>query len=297
MGQGPIPAPFPSPYTPPGTPADVRKQIHYATDGVQPPSQVYLDVNDSLFTVLYSIDVGVVVLVRYRILKPNGDILVGQEQYVFTNAPRINQAFSLSLTEGFLLSVHASIQGSSPGAHNRGGTRAIIQLFRSASVLHEVLIEGNLDAASNLTWPGGFYEPTASGQGNLRSITGTTPAAGAEISETVPLFARWGPKLFRFQLTTSATVATRGVTLLIDDGVNVLFAIEAPSTQAASLVQQYNYGGIGARADKVFGTNISIPLPQVVLPQNSRIRTLTTAIQTTDQYTAPQYEVEEFIGT
>jgi len=47
------------------------------------------------------------------------------------------------------------------------------------------------------------------GPGCLRSIVGTTPGAGAEISETVPTNARWEPIAFTARFVASATVANR----------------------------------------------------------------------------------------
>lgn len=292
---GSQPPAFKSPYAPPGTPPDVRKQIHFATDGVQPPSSIYLDVNDQFQVGVYTIDVSPAVFFRYRILNPSGEIISGQERFLYTLAGRGPQIFVVKLTEGFLLSLHVTLDASQPSNRGRGQTRVNVELLRPSGFGSGVLAEGYLDGTAFLSWPNALNEPSTAGQGWMHSITGTAPAAGAEISETVPFLARFGLATFRFQLTTSVTVATRGVTLLIDDGVNILFAIEAPSTQAASLVQQYNYGVIGARADKVFGTNVSIPVPPVKLVFGYRIRTLTSGLQATDQYTAPQYLVEDWL--
>jgi hypothetical protein len=293
------PAPFPSPYTPPGTPADVRKLIHFATDGVQPPSQVYVDVNDYLVIQEWTTDPTAVLFVQYRILRPNGEIIQGHEQFPFTGVQRNQISFIRNLTEGFLLSLHAGMDLNSPGVLGRGMTRIRVLLQRTAALAvlpNQVLIQGVVDFHSQLTWPGGIIDPAATGQGWMRSVTGTTPAAGAEVNEVVPALARWKFKLFGVTLTTSATVATRGVTLVVSDGTHDLFRIEAPSTQAASLTQSYWWGQIGARADKVYGTNIAIPIPDLVLTNPYAIRTLTTGLQVGDQYTAPQYQVEDWLA-
>lgn len=290
---------FPNPYGPPGTPADARKQIHFQTDGVQPPSFVYVDVNNSLFVGAWSSDTNPAIEVQWKILTPKGEIILNDQIFKITAAPRIKQQFSVPLTEGFLLGVQVFVTQGAGQQAARGQTRAVLQLLSgsfASGILVQTLAMGMIDAHTPLGWPGLTYEPTATGQGYTRSVVGTTPAAGAEISETVPTNARWKFRALRFQLTTSATIATRAVTFLVDDGANPLFQIEAPSSQAASLVQLYNLSQIGARSDKVATSVIAIPFPDIIMGPGYRLRTSTAALQAGDQYTAPNYAVEEFLS-
>lgn len=61
-------------------------------------------------------------------------------------------------------------------------------------------------------------------------IVGANPAAGAEVSETVPAGETWCLLGVRVTLVTSATVATRQPILTLDDGTNIFFENPAAST-------------------------------------------------------------------
>jgi hypothetical protein len=74
------------------------------------------------------------------------------------------------------------------------------------------------------------YNPitgNAAEQGIIKPVTGTDPAANAEISETVPAGKWW-------QLLAVSVVLVQGITqtpqpmLTLDDGTNVFYASSAP---------------------------------------------------------------------
>ena len=105
----------------------------------------------------------------------------------------------------------------------------------------------------------------------------------------------WRPIAFRYGLTTSATVATRQSDLLVDDGANAFAEMTTLSTQAASLVNTYNWAS-GAQATAVANGIVVGPMPSpMLLYTGFRLRTHTINLQASDQYTAPQYLVEEWI--
>lgn len=299
MGSQPLPT-YRSPFAPPGVPPDPRKLIHFATDGVPPPTQVYVDANDALFTEIWSTDVSPIVIMRYRILNPAGEIIQGQEQFAYTVASRISQQFQVQLTEGFLLSLELQMDANQPSNRSRGQTRARVFILRGTKFglfLSQVLIQGMIDAKSYLTWPNGLIEVTAGGQGFIRSVTGTTPGAGAEVNETVPQFTRWGFRTLRVVLATSAAVANRAVKLAVTDGANTLFVIESGFTQVASTTFAYNFGLIGARALANLALEHAIPFPQITMLQGYKIVTSTVGLQAGDQYSQLQYSVEDWFDT
>ena len=118
--------------------------------------------------------------------------------------------------------------------------------------------------------------------------TGTDRAAGVEMSETPT--ATWKTLYaVRVRLVTSAAVATRTLTLVIDDGANILWQKIAPATQTASLTRDYvfvlpPYTDAGA-----FDANnqIVLTLPAIPMLPGHRIRTLTTNLQAGDDFGAP----------
>jgi len=138
--------------------------------------------------------------------------------------------------------------------------------------------------------------PSPEGPGTLRSITGTDPAAGAEISETVTANARWRLISFRASLVTDATVANRRMNLNIDDGTNTLLLTPPASDQAATLTYIYqasNYGTVS----NFLSTTMALPLPSdLILHGGYRIRSSTNSLQAGDNWGAPQYLVEEYTG-
>jgi len=146
-----------------------------------------------------------------------------------------------------------------------------------------------------IRWPPGFVESSVEGPGLLRSITGTDPAAGSEVSETVPTNARWKLRAMSFRLVTDPTVATRMVQLVIDDGTNEFYRYTAIDTQAASASYLYEANPLGFLPGSI-AKAIHIPLPlEVLLFQGWRIRTNTANLQSGDDFGAPQLLVEEWI--
>lgn len=130
--------------------------------------------------------------------------------------------------------------------------------------------------------------------GRLRSITGTDPAAGSEISETVPARRRWRLLAVRFTLTADVTVIDRTVTLQLDDGSNIILHIISDTVQTASQVRTYEYKLQPVPQFGISGT-FHIPFPKICLFAGCRIMTTTTNLQAGDNYSAPQLLVEEWI--
>lgn len=128
----------------------------------------------------------------------------------------------------------------------------------------------------------------------LSSLAGTNPAVGAEISDTVPANARWRPLAMSYSFVTSATVANRETAVTFDDGTTVYSREPSRATQAASLTRQYALSPMNVFGTVAQDTTITVPLPDVWLPAGHRIRTATTALQAGDDYSAPQYLVQEY---
>jgi hypothetical protein len=102
-------------------------------------------------------------------------------------------------------------------------------------------------------------------------------------------------RALRASLVTDATVATRTVNFIIDDGATTLLNFPGVTTQAASLTRAYNVAEYGFQPSAV-GTDIFFYIPFLVrLFQAWRIRTSTTNLQAGDDWGAPQMMVEEWI--
>lgn len=157
------------------------------------------------------------------------------------------------------------------------------------------LVGGCVTANQPIMWPGTRSRGTLDGPGVIRSITGTNPAAGAEISETVPTGARWRLLAILATLTADANVANRVASIFIDDGTNVLIRQSAQSTQGASESRVYSWFPGSQRLALVGGDMTWAGSNRLILLAGSRIRTSTALLQAGDDWSAPQLLVEEWI--
>jgi hypothetical protein len=167
--------------------------------------------------------------------------------------------------------------------------------IRAEGVVIALLGCGYITDTSTIEWPGGLNEGSTQGPGLIRTITGTDPAAGVEISETVPTGALWRLKLIRNTLVTDATVASRVEHLLFDDGANILWESDNVSAQAASLTITQSFSEAGVRVATSVGNVVNSIPPDNRLAAGYRIRTLTNLLKAGDNFGPPQYEVEEWI--
>lgn len=133
------------------------------------------------------------------------------------------------------------------------------------------------------------------GPGLIRSITGATPSAGAEISETVPAGARWELLTFLATFTASAAAATRNPTLRMDDGALIYFTAGDINSLTAGQAFKYCWSTGGAYSATAPRSTFAGAIPiGLRLAAGHRIRTLTATIDVGDQYSAIQYLVREW---
>lgn len=268
-------------------------EVSFRGKDVTPPSPLYVAREDNLrFEVSNSVT-NQTLEVRGRLLLASGEVVPFAET-LRPAATRTVQSFFVQLTEGFLLSLMV--------AHGPetlpGQTWVRCTLFHgetSVGTFQALLFQGYVSTGYWLAWPPGIYDRIADGPGAIRSVTGTNPAAGAEISETVPTNALWRLYSVRAALVTNATVAARRVSLVIDDGTTILIDVENPNTQAAGLTVPY----LAAR----FGYDLTTTTvaEQFALPdlpplrEGFRVRTVTSNLQAGDNWGAPQLLLEEWI--
>ena len=158
-----------------------------------------------------------------------------------------------------------------------------------------ILSAGYLTDSKTITWPPGVFEGFTEGAGLIRVVTGSDPAAGSEISITVPTNVRWRLISIQFSLTTDSTVADRRVILMLDDGASIFCTIAANYQQAENLTQTYVFM-VGGEMTTSIGGMIQSRLPNpTILFQGYRIRTSTVNLQAGDDFSPPRFIVEEWI--
>lgn len=119
------------------------------------------------------------------------------------------------------------------------------------------------------------------------------PAAGADVSITVPGRATWELLALNVAFVTDATVTNRTTFWLLDDGQHEFWRMRASGTTAASLTHHHVLSPTFSRGQTVTTIHqIPIPDPCILLP-GWRIRTTTTSLQAGDNYGAPVLYVRE----
>lgn len=267
-------------------------QIAIETEGVPPPSCIYVDQSNNL-VVRVGASTAFTLLVAARYMLADGSVSINS--WPFAVIPqRANQTFSVPLSEGFLLGITAYATNK---ALARGQAYVSLTLSRDTptnQVWPQRMAQGWVTEYSHVYWPSERGEECYSGYGNIRSIVGTTPAAGAEISEAVTANAIWRLKSFYMVLTTSATVANRNVHVTFDDGTNLLVDSTASLAVAAGVAVAFSLvEGLGS-APTVDGVQpVRMPVGFLLRPA-WRIQTRTTNLQAGDQWSLVHYVVEEW---
>jgi hypothetical protein len=266
--------------------------IQLNVEDATPPTNAYIGVDDVLQVFIATSQPSGFVRLFARVLLPNGNIVPNDWTYAATNG-RQGQNFYQRVAEGFLLSL--TVYGSS--ATVPGQTYVRVSLIRgtiAVNGLSQVLIQGYSTLQNPLSWPASELQPQSAGRGNIRSITGTTPAPGQNISEVVPFFALWRLIAFTFTLAASAAGGPRTVFLSIDDGANQFTYIGTAATVPAAGTNVFSF------ADGYVSSAVAVyqmaPLPsQLYMPTGYRIRTSTSGLDVADAYFGVQYVVEEWL--
>lgn len=246
-----------------------------------------------LITSLASLS-SVALTISGRMLDVNGFVVPFSDQHV-ANSDRTAATSVIRIGEGWLTDVTAIVTGASPQIAQAFVRVDVARGDGSPRNILATLLQGNLNAAQRLAWPGTPIMSTLIAPGALRSITGTDPAANTEVSEAVPTGARWRLHHFLVTLVTDANVASRQTTLIIDDGTNTFYRAQASATQPAGTTRNYVVYPAGI-APATNSPDLILPTtPGLLLPAGARLRTSTALIQAGDNYGAPQLLVEEWL--
>lgn len=290
-------------------------QVQFKTTHVDPPSPVYVTAEDSIQLFAGSNVSNPTLRIMGKLLRaplpnwnkidPSSDpknptpLLLPPEispiDETFTvTTTFVNPIATIPLAEGFLLSLGFLTSTTESTGQWCFVHVALVRGGGPTPANPRTLFSGYVSAVLPLGWPDIPPMRTIDGAGIVRSITGSTPAAGAEISETMTAGTRRLITSFTASLTASAAVANRAPTFIIDDGANTLF--QSPSFVAQTAGQAFRY----SMGSQLMTTNplstplvLYVPIP-LMLRGNLRIRTSTIGIQAADQWSAPQYEVAEW---
>lgn len=259
------------------------------------PSQFYLTGEDQLRIVSANSLTGVQLTIQARVANAAGEI-VPQRWSHTPNTDRSTRTDDVGLGTGSLLNVTVF---ASAGAPRIGQTFVMVQLVRGSGAVAIVLgtlLAGYVTATQALGFPGSPIVNSLEGGGVVRTIQGSTPAPGAEFSETVPTGARWQLLAMQASLATSATVgARRPIVVWSVNGAQVGTSAQVVDV-AASQAGVFNWAqGMPLAAAIYAGINVvGLPLDLQLLAGDS-FASQTANMKAGDQWTLTRYVVREWL--
>jgi hypothetical protein len=264
------------------------------TGVIASPFQFLVTGDDHLEVTSFNSLTGCRVAVHHRFLEEGR---VTPQATSFTHTPNTDRTANTTrhaLGQGALLNLRVVADSGGPLL---GQTFVIVRVIRGQeanAVALGTLIQGYVTASQDQAWPGSPLVNSLSGV-VPRLITGTDPAAGSQVSETVPTGARWKLLMFNVQLAASATASNRRPSLTIRGAGNKpLFRFPLAKTWAANETKQA-FWSVGTPLDTSITTDAGLGgLPHdTVLTGGMEILTDTEGMQAGDDYGAPNYYVEE----
>lgn len=267
------------------TPAWPDELVRFDNQNVQPPSPVYIQLNDQLSVQCFNHLNGFIVTVRLRILRADGEVV--PVELIFPNQTADAQNTQTpTLCEGFLLSVCCTTNIGSLGALP---PLVHIELQRpgtSGMTAHIPILSGYVGTAHPPGFVGGVETQRYSGPGFQVVDQFAAPAAGADFSISPPNRMQEQIRSIGVTLVTSAVVANRQIVFKIVSGIKNPWSIALATPQTASQTVRY-----------VFVPNLSAPalvngIYQVPLPPDTsltvgeNLQSLTTGLDAGDQWSA-----------
>lgn len=180
------------------------------------------------------------------------------------------------------------------GDHGMGECFVRISLMINGDPIHH-LVSGYVDRVNSISWPASFSQRN-SPYGSITFVAGADPAAGDEISHTVPDQQIWRLLWMRFTLVAAAAAASRRVHIVINDGSDDHLDFFSDVDQIISETKNYSVAPFSDLPDRTDDDDILIPMPpNLILPAGFVISTQTTALNAGDNFGAPIFMIERFI--
>lgn len=265
-------------------------------DIIATPFQFLFAGEDNLRIVLINSLAGVVVTMQGRFLPLKGKTPQPFVQTFTPTSDRLPTTFDFSFGAGYLLNVSFIVTSGAPLV---GQTYVMLQIIRGmlgAKIVLGCLLGGYITSMQHVAYPGSPILSSTEGEPYVRKITGTQPAFGANISETVPTGARWQLLTFLAGLTTDATVIGRQPILTVRSsgslvGESIINATIPASTGAnvtwaAGLTPQVDATGVHLQGGWITDNRMLA---------GDELRTTVNNLQAGDRWTAPFFMVREWL--
>jgi hypothetical protein len=157
------------------------------------------------------------------------------------------------------------------------------------------LFSGNVYAQKGLSWPQTTTQDLIPNRGTFMVFTSDNPAAGAEISISVPNKRIWRIIGLRFQLVNAAVAASRRVHVVMTHGEGCALDFFSDVDQITGETRNYTCAAVAGNPDRIDDNDIIIPIaPDIWLPEGSTITTETTALNAGDNFGTCAVMLEQF---
>jgi len=302
------------------TAASVPNVTSFALQGIQPPSEVYVQRDDQIMGFVSTLlPGGETVTITTRVLlaagpmpgQPSGDgsttdnLDVTPTQATIHTVQKIVHipggqnftSYTITLAEGYLLSVGIAATALMPGT-----TRVTAFIARGAAqpttaVPWMILVDDYPVALQPAGWPPITQIQAGGTFGFINEEQFVPPGAGSDVSITFSNAVRTRLLSLNFALNTSATVANRAVQFQLasgSGGFNV--CIFGPGvSQPASKLWFYSASlGQVVINDTAVNNALYFPMPEVVLAVNDILQTVTANLQAGDQFSQVMVAVEQW---
>lgn len=205
------------------------------------PFQFYLDGNDNIRVEGWNTCAGATLEVQGRAINELGETQAFNMVLPLT-ADRVRNRRDFAPVRGYILNLVVVALDAEPCIGQTFARVTIIRGLSGATIVLGVLLQGYVTSQQGLGWPGSPIEHSFAAGGYIRTIAGTTPGAGADISETVPAGARWELVRLYSWLTTSVVVGDRTVTIALSSPAITTFRSSATNSQPGAFVRNYTWG-------------------------------------------------------
>ncbi len=290
MTTTPIPVPGPLPQTDKQG-KFVHPVVHAPGGGAQarweipPPTPLVTTPGDTLLVRCVNSVAGVTLTLRARFMDPDGEVHNVALPLV-SAATKLEETVSMQLHYGYLLGLAMDATGATV---RRGQCFAGVWLVRGITAnkeSYEQLAVGYPTTGNPLGWPENVPQQSVEGNGFPRTFVQAAPGPGADQLITVPAGSRWQLMSGRLQLTTAVAVANRFTHVQVLDGAGNVLHDVAGQVQAASLTFT-TVIPVGTGPELFNDNTQMLAMPSnLTLLQGWQLRTLTTALQGADQYSA-----------
>jgi len=176
----------------------------------------------------------------------------------------------------------------------QGGCRARVELLVNGNQMF-TYCSGPVYKSKPISYPYSRDEDKVPGGGEWVYLSSVAPSPGHEANYSVPDNAIFRIMAVQIGLQTSATVANRRVRLSIHTGMSQPIEFWGSINQPAAAVRYYTFAASGTVPDEDVSNNIFIPIPpNLLVPSDYKIATLTTNMQAGDQFGPINLFVERY---